>query len=201
MRLLNDGVARFEIKTYDTSGDKDKNTPIPAIEGSDFFTDSIEKALLDGEIDIAVHSAKDLPDKISDGLLIAAVTKSIDPYDVLISKNNLNLKELPYGAKIATSSVRRKEQLKKYRPDFQIADIRGNIEERLAKLDNSDLDGIVIAAAGLIRLGLETRITQKIAFEILKPHPLQGSLAIETRKDNGEMINLVKKLDTRHEKK
>ncbi|MFH1958000.1 MAG: hydroxymethylbilane synthase [bacterium] len=196
--MLNDCEIRFEVKTYNTSGDMDKTTPISEIDGSDFFTDFLEKALLNGEIDIAVHSAKDLPDKISDGLVIAAVTRSIDPYDVLISKNNLSLSELPNGAKIATSSIRRKEQLKKYRPDFQILDIRGNIEERLAKLDNSNLDGIVIAAAGLIRLGLENRITQKIPFEILVPHPMQGALAIETRKDNEEMINRVKKLDTRH---
>ncbi|MCM8810597.1 MAG: hydroxymethylbilane synthase [Candidatus Omnitrophica bacterium] len=195
------GLESFEIKKYDTSGDRDKITPISEIEGTDFFTDTIEKALIEREIDIAVHSAKDLPDKIKDGLIIAAITKSIDPYDVLVVRKGLNYKnllELPYHAKIGTSSKRRKEQLKKYRNDFIIVDIRGNIEERIEKLDTgSDLDAIVIAGAGLIRLGLEDRITQRIPFEILKPHPLQGCLAIETQKDNYEIINLVKKINIR----
>lgn len=195
MKLLGDSDTNFEIKPYNTTGDTDRITPISEIDGTDFFTDTIEKALLNGEIDIAVHSAKDLPDKIPEGLSIVAVTESIDPYDVLVSKRNLQLSELPYGAKIGTSSQRRKEQVKKFRKDFQIVDIRGNIEDRLAKLDSSDLDGIVIAAAGLIRLGLADRITQRIPFEILIPHPLQGSLAIEIRKDDEEMINLIKKFE------
>lgn len=195
----------FEIKKYYTTGDKDKHTPISEIEGTDFFTDTIEKALINNEIDIAVHSAKDLPDKIPEGLVIVAITESIDPYDVLVVRAGLkysSLSELPFGAKIATSSQRRKEQLKKFREDFQIIDIRGNIEERLYILDNSDdLDAIVIAAAGLVRLGLQHRITQRIPFEILRPHPLQGSLAIETQKDNYEIINLLKNLDVRKQQK
>jgi len=196
VRLLGEQSLRFEVKTYDTSGDRDKITPISKIEGGDFFTDTIEKALLNGKIDVAIHSAKDLPDVI-DELVVCALTKSIDPYDVLISKRNLKLDELPYGAKIGTSSLRRKEQLKKFRCDLQIVDIRGNIEERLGKLDRSDLDGIVIAAVGLIRLGLEHRITQRIPLEILKPHPLQGALAVEVREDDIEMIDLFSELDTR----
>jgi len=197
VRLLGEQSLRFEVKTYDTSGDRDKITPISKIEGGDFFTDTIEKALLNGKIDVAIHSAKDLPDVIDEGLVVCALTKSIDPYDVLISKRNLKLDELPYGAKIGTSSLRRKEQLKKFRCDLQIVDIRGNIEERLGKLDRSDLDGIVIAAVGLIRLGLEHRITQRIPLEILKPHPLQGALAVEVREDDIEMIDLFSELDTR----
>lgn len=197
IKLLNSDNYDFDIKKYDTSGDIDKNTPISEIEGTDFFTDSIEKALLDNEIDMAIHSAKDLPDIIPDGLIISAITASIDPYDALISKKNLKLEELPHGAKIGTSSNRRKEQLKKYRQDFQIIDIRGNIEERLKKLEESDLDAIVIASAGLIRLGLEQRITQRIPFEILQPHPLQGSLAIEVRQDDREIIDLLSPIDTR----
>ncbi len=201
---------KFEIKTYDTTGDKDKITPISDVEGTDFFTDRIDKALLNGEIDFAVHSAKDLPGKLSDGLVVACITESIDPYDVLIVRPGLeslgSLDKLPYGAKIGTSSKRRKEQLKKYRHDFQIIDIRGNIEERLKLLDNNELritnyelrnlDAIVIAAAGLIRLGLENKISQRIPFEILQPHPLQGCLAVVVRKDDKELIELFKKLDT-----
>ena len=178
-----DPESRFEIVGIDTYGDKDKVTPISNIEGTDFFTREIEEALLKGEIDLAVHSAKDLPDVIPAGLYVAAVTKSIDPYDALVSKGNLKLDELPFGARIGTSSLRRKQQLKSYRNDFKIVDIRGNIEERLKLLDNdSKLDAIVIATCALVRLGLEDRISQRIPFEILRPHPLQGSLAIETRK-------------------
>ncbi|MBI5143573.1 MAG: hydroxymethylbilane synthase [Candidatus Omnitrophica bacterium] len=174
---------RFKIVGIDTYGDKDKFTPISDIEGSDFFTREIENALLKGRIDFAVHSAKDMPDAIPEGLHIAAITKSIDPYDALVSKGNLKLDELPFVARIGTSSLRRKQQLKSYRNDFEIVDIRGNIEERLKLLDNdSKLDAIVIAACALVRLGLEHRISQRIPFEILRPHPLQGSLAIETRK-------------------
>lgn len=186
-----------EIKGIDTYGDKDKATSISDIERTDFFTREIEEALLKGEIDFAVHSAKDLPDKIPNGLCIAAVTKSIDPYDVLVSKDNLQIDQLRQRAKIGASSERRKLQLKKFRSDFQVVDIRGTIHERLTKLDSGGLDAVIIAACALIRLGLEERITQRIPFEILKPHPLQGSLAVETRQDNTELVKLLSKIDTR----
>ncbi|MCM8778913.1 MAG: hydroxymethylbilane synthase [Candidatus Omnitrophica bacterium] len=187
----------YEVIGIDTYGDKDKVTPISEIEGTDFFTKEIEEALLKEEIDFAVHSAKDLPDVIPNGLTIAAITKSIDPYDALVSKNNLKLNKLPQGAKIGASSLRRKVELKRYRPDFQIVDIRGNIEERLEKLDKDNLDALIVAACALMRLGLENRIAQRIPFAILTPHPLQGSLAIEVRKDNRDLINFLKVLDGR----
>lgn len=189
----------FDVITFETEGDRDKNTPILEIEGSDFFTREIDEALINGDIDFAVHSAKDLPDNLTEGLTVVVITEPVDPYDVLVSKSNLKLDELPKGTKIGTSSLRRKQQLKKYRDDFQIVDIRGNIQERLEKLDKDGLDAIVIAAAGLIRLGLEDRITQRISFEILTPHPLQGKLAIVAREDNKEIISLISKLDTREE--
>lgn len=185
----------YKIVGIDTYGDKDKITPISEVEGTDFFTREIEEVLLKSEIDFAVHSAKDLPNKIPQGLIVAAITKPIDPYDALVAKGNLKIDKLPIGAKIGASSLRRKIQLKKYRNDFQITDIRGNIEERLAKLDTDGLDAIVVAACALIRLGLQSRITQRIPFKILKPHPLQGSLAIEVREDNKELINLLKVLN------
>ncbi|MDP6686161.1 MAG: hydroxymethylbilane synthase [Candidatus Omnitrophota bacterium] len=188
---------RLETIAIDTYGDKDKATPISEIEGSDFFTKEIDDLLLTGEVDFAIHSAKDLPESLSDGLVIAARTKAIDPYDVLVSKQGLTLDKLPYGAKIATSSLRRKDQLKKYRDDFEIVDIRGNIEERLEKLDNSDLDAIVLASAGLMRLGLAHKITQRITFKILDPHPLQGALAIVTRSKDLELLDLLRVLDSR----
>lgn len=212
---------RAEIVGIETYGDRDRTTPISEIEGSDFFTREIDEALLRGEIDFAVHSAKDLPDKLREGLTIAAITKSIDPYDVLVSKENLKLEELSYGAKIGTSSNRRKQGLLKYRPDFEIVDIRGNIEERLKLVDGlsfiadskkknkshkpsainykPSLDAIVIAAAGLIRLRLEDRITQRIPFEIITPHPLQGRLAIVVNENNPELINLLSVIDAQEQ--
>ncbi len=188
-----------EIVGIDTYGDKDKITPISEVGGADFFTREIDEALLKGDIDLAVHSAKDLPGQIPVGLVIAAITESIDPYDALVSKNNLKIGELGVRAKIGASSLRRKTQLKKYRIDFQIVDIRGNVEERLEKLDKDGLDAIIVASCALIRLGLQHRITQKIPFEILMPHPLQGSLAIEARENDKEIINLFSKLDMRKE--
>lgn len=188
----------YTVKTINTTGDKDKVTPISLIEGSDFFTDEIEKALLNGEIDVAVHSAKDLPDEIHPELYIAHITKSIDPYDVLVVRKDLlykSLDELPYKAKIGTSSKRREQQLRQYRSDFEIFDIRGNIEERIEYLDRSNLCAIVIASAGLVRLGLEHRITQKIPFEILQPHPLQGCLAIEIRKKDIELFKFFQRIN------
>ncbi len=182
----------FRVIKIETAGDKDKNTPLEKLEGTDFFTREIEDALIRGEIDLAVHSAKDLPNRIPEKLMIAVITESIDSDDVLVSKKDLSLNELPRGARIGTSSLRRKTQLENYRKDFRIVDIRGNIEKRLKTLDKTDLDAIMIAAAGLIRLGLENRIAQRIPFDILKPHPLQGKLAIEVRKDNEDIIRLCR---------
>ena len=184
------------IETY---GDRDRRTPISETEGSDFFTREIDNALLKGEIDFAVHSAKDLPERLESELVIAAITESAENCDVLVSKNEKTLGSLPRGARIGTSSRNRKAALKTFRPDFEIVDIRGNIEERLALLDEKtrQLDAIVIAAAGLIRLGLEHKITQKIPSDILKPHPLQGCLALITRKDNKDLIELLSVLDHR----
>src|SRR3989338_7367810 len=111
---------KVEVVKFDTYGDKDKVTPISDIEGTDFFTKEIDGALLKGDVDFAVHSAKDLPDRIADGLFIAAITKPLEPSDCLVSKNNLKLNELPVGAKIGSSSARRKAQLKDFRPDLKV---------------------------------------------------------------------------------
>ena len=188
---------KIEIVGIDPYGDKDKVTPISDIEGTDFFTREIDDSLLKGEIDFSVHSAKDLPDNLREGLAIAAITAPIDPYDVLVSKSGLTLDKLPSGAKVGTSSMRRKTQLREYRNDFEIVDIRGNIEERLYRLDNSDMDAIVTAAVGLVRLGLENRITQRIPFEILRPHPLQGALAIIVREDDAYLRKILSVIDAR----
>jgi len=191
----------FEIKTYKTTGDIDKETSISEIEGSDFFTDTIEKALLNNEIDVAVHSAKDLPDVIPKGLKIVAITKSLNPFDALVVREELKkfgrLDKLPKGAVVGASSIRRKEALRKYRDDLIIKDIRGNIDERLEKLDKGEYDGIIVAACALIRLRLENRISQIIPFNIVQPHPLQGCLAIEAREDDYEIEQIFSKLNSR----
>lgn len=186
------------VVCIDTVGDKDKSTPLCEVEGSDFFTREIDIALINREIDFAVHSAKDLADQLPKGLKIACITDSVDPYDVFVSKSGMRLENLPYGAVLGTSSKRRKEGLIRYRPDFRIVDIRGNVEERLRLLDESeDIEGIVIAAAGLIRLGLEQRITQRIPFNIIQPHPLQGCLAGVIRDDDKELEELFSCIDSR----
>ena len=183
------GIGEYAIVVYDTSGDIDKDTPIAEVEGTDFFTDRIERALLRKEIDLAVHSAKDLPDRIPEGLMIVATTESIDKDDVLVSKGNLKLSELPAGAKVGTSSRRRKESLLMLRSDLEIIDLRGNIEERMEKLDRGEYAAIVIAAAGLIRLGLEHRIAERLPFETA---PGQGALALEIRKEDKELYAWLK---------
>lgn len=190
-RVYPDFKARIVgIETY---GDRNRATPISQIEGTDFFTREIDMALIEGEVDFAIHSAKDLPEIIDDRLSIAGITESKDKDDVLVSRFNLSLDELPYRAKIGTSSLRRKQGLKNYRKDFQIIDIRGNIEERLEKLDKQEFDAIVIAAIGLIRLKLRHRITQRIPYSIIKPHPLQGRLAIVTRRKDEDTIRMCRK--------
>ena len=200
LRSLTKVSYTFEIKTYKTTGDIDKETSISEIEGSDFFTDTIEKALLNNEIDVAVHSAKDLPDVIPKGLKIVAITKSLNPFDSLVVREELkkfgSLDKLPKGAKVGASSIRRKEALRKYRDDLIIKDIRGNIDERLEKLDKGEYDGIIVAACALIRLRLENRISQIIPFDIVQPHPLQGCLAIETREDDYEIEQIFSKLNS-----
>ena len=184
-----------QIVPIDTYGDRDKKTPISSIEGTDFFTREIDNALCAGTIDLAVHSAKDLPDVLSPGLTIAATTAPHEQFDALVAKNAVSLDNLTSGAKIATSSVRRKTQLKKYREDFQIVDIRGTIEERLSILDNSAIDAVIIASCALVRLGLEHRITQRIPLDILIPHPLQGALAIMTRENDDALIKIISSID------
>jgi hydroxymethylbilane synthase len=189
-----------KVVGIDTYGDKDKVTPVSDIEGTDFFTREIDEALLRNEIDFSVHSAKDLPDELRNGLAIAAITAPLDPFDALVSKSGLVLDKLPKGARIGTSSLRRKTQLKEYREDFEIVDVRGNIEERLMLLDEQrNIDAIVIAACGLVRLGLSHRITQRIPLAILKPHSLQGSLAIAVKKGNTELAELLSLIDFRKE--
>jgi hydroxymethylbilane synthase len=190
-------AVEFEIVPIETTGDLDKTTPLSSVEGGDFFTRQIEEALLTGKIDAAIHSAKDLPDLPAQGLEIAAITRSVDLFDALVSKGSLNIDELKIGAKVGASSLRRKTQLNAHRKDLRVVDIRGTIGERLQLLGEKDLDAVVVAAAALMRLGLEHRIAQRIPRDILEAHPLQGALAIQVRHGDEKTAALFRSLDAR----
>lgn len=191
---------KFIEKYFDTTGDIDKKTPIYKIEGTDFFTDVIEEKLINKEIDIAVHSAKDLPDIHKDNIITIALTESMDRTDCLVLRRDLSgytIFTLPPNTVIGVSSKRRIEQIKKIRPDIITKDIRGNIDERLAKLDSGEYDGVIMATIALKRLGLEHKISQILPIDIFDTHPLQGSLAIQIRTEDIKKFSFLLKLDTR----
>ena len=177
----------FVTKTIKAKADRDPEVPLVALGGEGIFVKELEAALLDREIDLAVHSLKDLPVETTPGLRIAAVTEREDPRDAFISRSGKTLAQLPAGARVGTSSPRRRSQLLFQRRDLEVADIRGNVDTRLRKLDEGRYDAIVVAAAGLIRLGLEERITQYLSPGEMLPEPGQGALAVETR-DGDQMI-------------
>lgn len=188
-------LLRLETVIIETRGDRDKAASLWREEGGDLFTREIEKALLDRSIDIAVHSAKDLEDDLPDELVIAATTSSLSPLECLVSRLGLPLEKLPSGAVVGTSSLKRKEALIRFRPDLIVKDIRGNIDERLKQLDDGKFDAIIVAHAALIRLGLERRIAEIIPKEIMEPHPLQGRLAVQIRKDRQDLFNILRSLN------
>ena len=185
----------FETVAIETKGDKDKHTPIALVENSDFFTGEIEQVLLKKEIDAAVHSAKDLEENTPLDLIIAAMTESVSRYDCLVSRHHFTLDNLPAGSRVGTSSKNRKEGVLKYRNDLVVKDMRGNVEERLKQLYWGDFDAIVVAHAALIRLGYQALITQIIPVDIIKPHPLQGRLAVQLRKDRLDLIDFFRRID------
>lgn len=182
----------WELIKIDTSGDKDKLSRLIEKEESSFFTDQIENALIRGEVDLAIHSAKDVEKTIPQELLIAVLTEAENPLEALVAKGGYTLRDLPFASTIGVSSLRRKEQLLSFRPDFLTKDIRGNIEERISQLDSGKYDALIIALAALIRLGLKHRASQIIPAEIIRPHPLQGRLAVQVRRDNLKLINIFK---------
>jgi hydroxymethylbilane synthase len=184
-----------EIQIIKTKGDKILDVPLAKIGGKGLFVKEIEEALLDGGIDIAVHSMKDMPGDIPKGLCIGAVPERENPFDVLISDRGLCLKDLQIGARIGTSSLRRSAQLFHVRPDLNIVPLRGNLDTRLKKLDGHDLDGIILAAAGVRRLGLEDRITEYLAEDLLLPAAGQGALCIEIRDNDAMTTSVVSDLD------
>ena len=184
-----------ELKHIVTTGDRILDVSLAQIGGKGLFTKELETAMLAGEIDLAVHSLKDMPTELPDGLILAAVTKRVDPHDAFVSPRFGSLAQLPAGAVVGTSSLRRKAQLLRVRPDLDIVSLRGNLDTRLKKLDEGQFAAIVLAAAGLRRLGWGERITELLSPEICLPAVGQGVLAIETRLDDAEVRALVAALD------
>lgn len=191
------GIA-VRIEIIKTSGDVSPD-PLSVIGGKGVFTKELEEALLDRRIDLAVHSLKDLPTILPDGLTIAAICKRDDPRDALVlsssNKKIASMKTLPQGATVGTSSPRRVAQLKHLRSDLVIKELRGNVDTRLRKLDEGQYDALVLACAGLRRLGLEERISAALSASEMLPAVGQGALAVETCSDDQEVIDSVTMLD------
>jgi hydroxymethylbilane synthase len=183
---------RTEIMGYTTRGDRELNRPLPEIGGKGLFTAEIEAALRNGDIDLAVHSFKDLPIAESQGLAIGAVLERAEVQDVLVSRHDLPLAQLPPAPRIGTSSPRRAAQILVTRPDAQIIPIRGNVDTRLRKAATKDYDAVVLAAAGLIRLGLEKHVTQWLPLDVMLPAPAQGAMAVQCRADDGDILSLLR---------
>lgn len=186
----------FEIRKIVTKGDRIQNVTLSKVGGKALFVKEIEQAMYDGEVDIAVHSMKDMPSELPDGLVIGAIPVREDHRDAYIAKNHVALTELPSRAIVGTSSLRRASQVLALRPDIQIKSIRGNIETRLRKLEEEDYDAIILATAGMKRLGWsEDLITERLGPDSCLPSVGQGALAIECRADDDEVRNMLQKLN------
>jgi len=187
----------IEIQIIKTSGDKLQNALLAASGTKGLFIKEIEEALLSGQVDLAVHSMKDLPTDLPEGLEVSAVPEREDPHDVLVATDGPSLQELPRGARVGTSSLRRQSQLLALRPDLKIVPLRGNVDTRLRKLDRGECEALVLAGAGLRRLGLASRITIWFKEEDLCPAVGQGALAIEVSIKNTAVREAVAPLDHR----
>lgn len=184
-----------ELVLITTTGDKILDAPLAKIGGKGLFVKEIEEALLRGDIDLAVHSLKDVPMVLPEGLTLGAITEREEPFDVLISRDGRGLHELPEGAKVGTSSLRRQVQIKRKRPDLRVETLRGNVDTRLRKLEEGLYDAIVLAYAGVKRMGFEERVSQVL--EDFIPAVGQGSLAIEIRQEDQRVYEAIAFLDHR----
>jgi hydroxymethylbilane synthase len=193
----NPGLA-LELHVIQTTGDLRRDVPFAAVGTKGMFVKEIEQALLDGAIDVGIHSLKDMPSELPAGLDLSCVPPREDPLDALLTRSGDLLDALPPGAAVGTSSVRRAAQLRSVRPDLRIEELRGNLDTRIRKLDEGRYDAIVLAAAGLVRLGWGDRITQRLAPDVCVPAAGQGALAIETRTDDAvtrELLQPIHDLD------
>jgi hydroxymethylbilane synthase len=180
-----------------TSGDRIQDRPLAEVGGKGLFVKEIEEALLDGRADFAVHSIKDVPGAIPAGLRIACIPAREDPRDVLVAPAHLTLERLPRGARVGTSSLRRAIALKAHRADLDVLPLRGNVDTRLRKVDAGEVDAIVLARAGLVRLGLEARATEVLSTDVILPAVGQGALGIECREGDAETLALLSHLQDR----
>ncbi|MCH7335376.1 hydroxymethylbilane synthase [Acinetobacter sp. NIPH 2699] len=183
-----------ELVKFVTQGDKILDTPLAKIGGKGLFVKELEAALLDGRADLAVHSMKDVPMHLPQGLTLAVICEREDPLDAFVSNQYQHFDELPQGAKVGTSSLRRKCQILQQRPDLEIIDLRGNVGTRLSKLDDGLYDAIILASAGLKRLGLADRIRHCLTPVVSLPAVGQGALGLECRADDAELLKLIQPL-------
>ncbi len=184
----------FRVITVTTHGDANQAAPLAGM-GLGVFVKEIEQQLIDGRLDMAVHSLKDMPTLLPEGLALSALLPREDPRDVLVNRFGRQLEQLPQGALIGTSSPRRQSQLLNSRPDLTVVPIRGNVETRLRKSEGEECDGAILAAAGLLRLGLADRVTEYLSPQRFVPPPGQGILAVETRADDDRMADILRAVD------
>ncbi|UIJ75485.1 MULTISPECIES: hydroxymethylbilane synthase [unclassified Acinetobacter] len=182
---------KVELVTFVTQGDKILDTPLAKIGGKGLFVKELEAALLDGRADLAVHSMKDVPMALPEGLSLAVICEREDPLDAFVSNTYNSFDDLPQGAKVGTSSLRRKCQILKQRPDLEIIDLRGNVGTRLSKLDAGNYDAIILASAGLKRLGLAERIRHTLEPVVSLPAVGQGALGLECRSQDQTVLDLI----------
>ncbi len=182
---------KVELVTFVTQGDKILDTPLAKIGGKGLFVKELEAALLDGRADLAVHSMKDVPMQLPEGLELAVICEREDPFDAFVSNHYEKFEDLPQGAKLGTSSLRRKSQILKQRPDLDVIDLRGNVGTRLSKLDAGQYDAIILASAGLKRLKLSERIRHTLSAELSLPAVGQGALGLECRSNDQEILDLI----------
>ena len=180
-----------EIRIISTSGDRIQDRPLSELGGKGLFTKEIEDALLEGQIDIAVHSMKDMPAMLPEGLVISCLLPREDPRDAFISPVAQSIRSLPEGARLGSSSVRRAAQVRRLRPDVEVVNFRGNVETRLRKLDERQADATLLACAGLNRLGLQAHVTSIVAMEDMLPAVAQGAIGIEARTDDARIHQLL----------
>lgn len=184
-----------ELIGLTTKGDKILDVTLSKVGGKGLFVKELERAMLDGEADIAVHSMKDVPSEFPDGLCLPVICERADPTDAFVSPHIEDFNDLPQGATVGTSSLRRESQLRHLRPDLNIQPLRGNVNTRLAKLDAGEYDAICLAAIGLTRLEMHDRIRHRFSHEHCLPAVGQGALGIECRRDDDAMLNLIKPLN------
>lgn len=186
---------RIEVVEIVSTGDRITDVPLSEVEGTGFFTATLERALADGRVDVAVHSYKDLPVESTPGLTVAAVPARGPVEDVLCARDGLTLDALPPGARVGTCSARRTAQVLARRPDVVIHPLRGNVPTRVQRVTSGELDAIVLARAGLVRLGLDTHVTEVFPTDVVLPAPAQGALAVQCRTTDADLVNVLAALD------